>query len=117
MRISDWSSDVCSSDLVVRHPCPFVALVKHRLACGRRASMARAGRNNRSPVKPVIASEAKQSRAACHALDCFVATLLAMTSASVSTDALHRALMRADALVARAEIGRASGRESVCQYV
>jgi len=27
----------------------------------------------------VIASEAKQSRAACAALDCFVASLLAMT--------------------------------------
>src|SRR3546814_9187486 len=28
MRISDWSSDVCSSDLADAHPCPGVAPAK-----------------------------------------------------------------------------------------
>src|SRR3546814_11296431 len=27
MRISDWSSDVCSSDLEIRHDCPAVRII------------------------------------------------------------------------------------------
>src|SRR3546814_20501061 len=48
MRISDWSSDVCSSDLLADHAVPGVHQ-KHVIAIADPAQMARRG-----PLKPIM---------------------------------------------------------------
>src|SRR3546814_16273129 len=48
MRISDWSSDVCSSDLLADHAVPGVHQ-KHVIAIADPAQMARRG-----PMKPIM---------------------------------------------------------------
>src|SRR3546814_18580875 len=74
MRISDWSSDVCSSDLRIRDE--LADRVRHRL---RRHAVEH---DAVAPVPDPVSAEAGLDHAA-----------------------------------ARGEIGRASCRESVCQYV
>src|SRR3546814_5220009 len=72
MRISDWSSDVCSSDLRCRRP-----------AMARRQAGQRLHRKAQTVAGTPVMERAKQSKAA----------------------------------IKRHEIGRASCRERVCQYV
>src|SRR3546814_2101547 len=48
MRISDWSSDVCSSDLVADQPCNGEGLAVAQLQCGLCAPRLEAG--DRQPV-------------------------------------------------------------------
>src|SRR3546814_2142277 len=90
MRISDWSSDVCSSDLM--KPAPFAALLAGGAAGvdasttaregkmrekGGKSGMAGVGGTRLGQLSDVIASGAKQSRAVYTTLDCFAP--LAMT--------------------------------------
>src|SRR3546814_20394048 len=46
MRISDWSSDVCSSDLALRRPAQLIGL-RHRAEVGHQASGHRGGYRHR----------------------------------------------------------------------
>src|SRR3546814_1773392 len=100
MRISDWSSDVCSSDLL-----------PSRLAHALRARHAVTGRAQ--SVEHVIDGIA-------HALRHQPAHDLGDTGAESDAAPFGIALYRIGALVVRRhvlEIGRASCRERVCQYV
>src|SRR3546814_2111751 len=81
MRISDWSSDVCSSDLPRRHS--FHAKPRSHRICGR-------------DFAPPAAS---------------------VSSAVASPDLKDGVGRRVAIRQAREEIGRASCRERVCQYV
>src|SRR3546814_1603780 len=86
MRISDWSSDVCSSDLVDMQAALLPAIDQHEQLLGRALRLVRAAQ---LLGVPVIATE--------HCVDKIGATCAA--------------------LLPWVEIGRASGRERVCQYV
>src|SRR3546814_1256653 len=81
VRISDWSSDVCSSDLI--DPSP-----RHRLDLIP----------NFCEARPVLALAFIMA---------VVAAVLTLSSSAVGEPALQRWL----------QIGRASCRERVCQYV
>src|SRR3546814_865344 len=52
MRISDWSSDVCSSDLRTRHPC------RERRRIGRAATSNDDEHPTQSPAKPPLETPA-----------------------------------------------------------
>src|SRR3546814_4823795 len=83
MRISDWSSDVCSSDLRgdVEHLVPLVRnLLSHQIVLGENMFAAMHRRNRRN-------------------------------------DDLVIRILRQRKQCGGHEIGRASGRERVCQYV
>src|SRR3546814_4904306 len=87
MRISDWSSDVCSSDLAVTRPVAFGEL-------------------------PLPDRESRLMRYAPGLCAAFFIALCAASTAAATE------LLITDARVYPApEIGRASCRESVCQYV
>src|SRR3546814_10267539 len=97
MRISDWSSDVCSSDLLLRH-----------------TSGPTYGFQNRTNVDLAYRTGRLETWHGNLTLDQFVAAVAKLPlefspgegwNYSVSTDVLG------------AEIGRASCRERVCQYV
>src|SRR3546814_3813552 len=83
MRISDWSSDVCSSDLTEYRGAP----------------QPRATRAGPAPHSP-----------GCAEFPCFPAPGASYCLTELETSAYL-------ALAAPAEIGRASCRERVCQYV
>src|SRR3546814_2363646 len=98
MRISDWSSDVCSSDLWFEHYC----IARHQ----RRYDMA-----VRQVRRKIIGAEHSHDamRLVSHRGSCAHASFKPLLSSSFSIGGngnLH--------LV---EIGRASCRERVCQYV
>src|SRR3546814_13803532 len=102
MRISDWSSDVCSSDLLAQHEIQIVGIVE-------RERLDRVG-----DVRNHLDGRAQ-----------IIATALALDDLAVDPprgDVV--ALVRGDAgealVMAQIEvgqIGRASWRERVCQYV
>src|SRR3546814_18863038 len=58
MRISDWSSDVCSSDLNIEDACGHVSFLLFYLACGIAAALAQAFQDPGSTVPMVGASGA-----------------------------------------------------------
>src|SRR3546814_17859386 len=97
MRISDWSSDVCSSDLECRFPAcwrtPALTARRRRL----RNTKCRCGRTER-PI--LLAWPARSQRPESEAHRC-------QTRRAVA----HRSSAGAD------KIGRATCRERVCQYV
>src|SRR3546814_11762474 len=102
MRISDWSSDVCSSDLV-----DVAAVVWPGAAAGRRRHRARAhrpraikARSARASGRPGVVMAAFSAIAAILAVVVFAAVLWPLWRESRGV-----------------EIGRASCRERVCQYV
>src|SRR3546814_1206796 len=98
MRISDWSSDVCSSDLTVRD-CPIFLAPK---AAAPFPSSAQ-------PVPKRLPIEADQESAVCFQI---------ATGACSSLRFQARCIPAASLLdLADAQIGRASGRERVCKYV
>src|SRR3546814_8638121 len=97
MRISDWSSDVCSSDLRrPRHPRPDVAALAHKI-CARLSTHCVPGRAQILGCQPdggeVWPSSTKRAMSR--------ARKVAIWSRRVGDDA----------------IGRASCRDRVCNYV
>src|SRR3546814_9919949 len=109
MRIRDWSSDVCSSDLV-RDRIPALAA----LAEGIGDAQVR----HRGTIGGSIANNdpAADYPAACLGLGATVVT----DSREIAADDFFTGLFETaleEHEIIRAEIGRASGRESVCQYV
>src|SRR3546814_19680620 len=89
MRISDWSSDVCSSDLLQAH------LARHR--------------DGGDGVQRVVASEHRQVQA----IQARGMGAAAVGQLDIEGEA---AVVDADVLGA-VEVGRASWRERVCEYV
>src|SRR3546814_3522703 len=89
MRISDWSSDVCSSDLAIR----LLRVPKHV-----------AGRRHVSRIRPTFDSPGIVT-------DELGETVLDLDPVAIAAVALRFAFEYAQ------QIGRASCRESVCQYV
>src|SRR3546814_18676289 len=108
MRISDWSSDVCSSDLSLKRGDP-IQLIAHRLE-PMDISAGSAG---------FASSDLQHGRVGAHRKN------LAFRLASLERDRQGaRAATDIDDPIARLrcdklqqEIGRASWRERVCQYV
>src|SRR3546814_20513592 len=99
MRISDWSSDVCSSDLTARSRNDQVA-TDFRLWVRDAIDEVEAGLQGLSDMLLTRAEE--------HA-DAVMPGFTHLQSAQPVTLGHHR--------LAYHEIGRASGREQVCQYV
>src|SRR3546814_7749106 len=86
MRISDWSSDVCSSDLSYTDCLTEDDLLVISLAITEFCAAKEAARNNGMPIDPLVVSpRSGRIQRSAHSL--------------------------------AAEIGRASCRERVCQYV
>src|SRR3546814_15853282 len=104
MRISDWSSDVCSSDLV-------------------RAALIERGAGDRVIA---LSDSARTAAEAAAALGCTVGAIVkSLVFAPGAENGERRAVMAlvagarhcAVAALGRAQIGRAACRERVCQYV
>src|SRR3546814_14959855 len=115
MRISDWSSDVCSSDLPVPHDLPCCAPACRAAAVPDRGLHVRAvGARpcqyplTRHSVAPSHLSGRPGSR-----------VLLALSHAAQLQDSSHGVVMSTPALdlPRDRELGRASCRARVCQYV
>src|SRR3546814_5246328 len=107
MRISDWSSDVCSSDLSVGGVAGTTAEAigrASRVVLGRAAG-ARAGVASRR-----IANRRSQI-GGCHRV------IGERNLRRGATGGLQRADVRRIVTGRSRQIGRASGRERVCQYV
>src|SRR3546814_17473053 len=115
MRISDWSSDVCSSDLPVRdHAC-----IKLAFQCTLHPAVNR--ENKRLRAHLVIRQPAIESPLTTH---CPVPVPTDETPHMRPQRPLRKrapflpgALYRNFATHVALQIGRASGREGVCQYV
>src|SRR3546814_12316057 len=108
MRISDWSSDVCSSDLV---PPPRGNSLTWRKA-GRRRAPDR-GAAVETAAAALFAGGAQGSAVEIVEHGDRVAHLDGILAAV----ALLEEDLMVDAVVRHHEIGRASGKESVCPYV
>src|SRR3546814_11344952 len=107
MRISDWSSDVCSSDLLAHES--LVRMPGHVVAAGKAAHAPAVGIAQRAEVNDLVLIGRQDVLAADH----FAGTELLAE--------LHL-LMLFDRLApehhtGRLQIGRASCRDSVCQAV
>src|SRR3546814_16100762 len=114
MRISDWSSDVCSSDLA------------HRLlhGGGHAAELAalEAARRAASLRQPLVPFGKKDSVAEDSAHDVVELAFLVVQPVVLQDVADHLRLVPHTNLVETeaqldGKLGRASGRERVCQYV
>src|SRR3546814_15264347 len=101
MRTSDWSSDVCSSDLMAEDDVAFVdqpqRVLEHFVGFGRKA-------RDQVRAKGYIGPRLAHPRAEIDRLPAVV-------------PALHSFQDHVVAGLQRQEIGRASCRERVCQYV
>src|SRR3546814_6768767 len=99
MRISDWSSDVCSSDLV--------GVNKYRLKDEDLLETLEVDNSKVREAQVARINRVKASRdeAACRA------ALKALRDAAAAPQSVETNLL------AHAEIGRASWRERVCRYV
>src|SRR3546814_15120472 len=100
MRISDWSSDVCSSDLANCKKCNSLAIEKGLVFAGNLHHIDTALRNCRWGMgrSNVEAAAAWGNRGVCDG----------------GPNGLHKECRRSSRPV---EIGRASCRDSACQYV
>src|SRR3546814_11248203 len=65
MRISDWSSDVCSSDLELQHPEPALALADDMVRAIRRGHVAQ-NRRDGADVVEIGAGRILDARVALH---------------------------------------------------
>src|SRR3546814_12569680 len=121
MRISDWSSDVCSSDLTPEHNFGPAALsngikvtpLARRLAAERSidlATVAGSGPNGR-----IVADDIRDAEPPVLQVSAAATSSLAAGAKLDPVQALYADTPFAD--VELDAIGRASGRESVCQYV
>src|SRR3546814_14607937 len=112
MRISDWSSDVCSSDLV-----PIYQTTSYQFedaAHARRLfALEEMGNIYTRVMNPTNA--AFEERMA--ALEGGAAALAVSSGQAASTLAILNIAGTGDNIVSSSEIGRASWRERVCQYV
>src|SRR3546814_13213099 len=110
MRISDWSSDVCSSDLSVSPPPP--------LSCADliRASIYHAARSSVSPRRTGLRIQEPPDQEALHVT---AAIGNQIDDHTPLLDAIDQPVGLEEDLakLGDAEIGRASCRERVCQYV
>src|SRR3546814_4625165 len=98
MRISDWSSDGCSSDLTPRHaPCLGIAKNIQRGAAQK--------------AKLLEHTECAEHPCTVFALDQVAVAVLACQQRRCEVET------QAAAIGERGQIGRASCRERVCQYV
>src|SRR3546814_3782072 len=97
MRISDWSSDVCSSDLLVRIAERMAARAIERGLGGQASSVCRHARQRLPPLRHV------EQRGVIHADDAALSLMF-----DVAGGALRRFRVE--------QIGRATCREKVCQY-
>src|SRR3546814_7296980 len=111
MRISDWSSDVCSSDLDVTGGCHAGAAAQHELAGHELAVVFadRAGCRLEAWIRRERAARPLPDLAVHLLQSADVACRLRPQAAGLDEIAADR-----DAVC---EIGRASCRERVCQYV
>src|SRR3546814_1927556 len=104
MRISDWSSDVCSSDLGWREDARRVRIIRE--AVGDDIDLMIDANYLFNPV---------EAKYLCRAIeDC---NLTWFEEPLQQNDARALADLRRSTRIPLAEIGRASGRERVCQYV
>src|SRR3546814_11376523 len=103
MRISDWSSDVCSSDLGTRG----IVLLLLYLAL------------DDSDDRPLIIDQPEENLDPKSVFDELVALFIAAKAKRQVIMVTHNAnlVINTDADQIIVEIGRASCRESVCQYV
>src|SRR3546814_18273848 len=116
MRISDWSSDVCSSDLCAPSIAAWARLAAissshNRLSMGIEAfisCMIAAGPPPKRPPHMLLLSGESAIRRVPNSKIAILALLLAGSVAGCDREK-HRA--------EQAEIGRAAGRERVCKYV
>src|SRR3546814_12872977 len=105
MRISDWSSDVCSSDLWVDPWQNLALLIWPALATGYRYS-AVATRMTRSSMLEVLREDYVRTARAKGLVEKII----------INRHALRNALLPVITVIG-IELGSASCRESVCQYV
>src|SRR3546814_19773583 len=101
MRISDWSSDVCSSDLRPHAVCPLrkALLIDHNVAT-QEGPLGPSSFSSRNPTPPTM----PRNIAAAGPLR----DLLDTQSTAMPPPSAEQPVC---------EIGRASGRDRVCQYV
>src|SRR3546814_10308029 len=97
MRISDWSSDVCSSDLRGLSAC---GIEPGTMDSGNRAGVIGDGCDNRRPGRPAIRD-----------------IVLGGAVIAVRVKPKRVGAGSVQDASAKEEIGRASCRERVCQYV
>src|SRR3546814_11938003 len=113
MRISDWSSDVCSSDLLLIPPAP-------KISCARRTAEQRAAGRAQQPMAgkefQVIRHRLVSPHTSCSASG----KREPFDTCAIKSRAANRTRFGTDEWAARykvTEIGRASCRERGCQYV
>src|SRR3546814_14192870 len=106
MRISDWSSDVCSSDLSASELLSYMVHLGYlrRSRNGRRFRLSMRVAMLGSWVQPDLVRNGRLLRLMDTLADDTGATVVLATNVGVRLQCLH-------------EIGRASCRERVCQYV
>src|SRR3546814_11478658 len=122
MRISDWSSDVCSSDLVEGVDIPPATAAQARRVLARRPL--------NQPVLNLLFAIESRGTLDPERRETFIDTIKALgwrdtpSQQHLIVETLRdgdprEAVMRAAALLRRSKLklGRASCRESVCQYV
>src|SRR3546814_14030351 len=107
MRISDWSSDVCSSDLTSIYATDASGRVVY-------STVARVG-NNIETIDQMLTLAMPEAKIAANTMNGFV--LLTGTVQSPDDAAEAERLGQAFVGEQTKEIGRASGRERVWQYV
>src|SRR3546814_17287932 len=105
MRISDWSSDVCSSDLAALGP-------QDKGGADHGADQKGIGERQRRPVVQLPDQRAADGREPR-----LGKALIGGGDARHMTEILHRDRTEIAAEEADKEIGRASCRDRVCQYV
>src|SRR3546814_11896076 len=114
MRISDWSSDVCSSDLIVGTERPFVVdAIEER----RHQNSGKAERHHGEEQECACNLE-ESTNYAQHSISAFrYGSAIAICGYTARAMALTHARSAGIGAIMLYEIGRASCRERVCQYV